>query len=473
MKKIYLITIILHLTSSFSEEIINECKIFKNDVLELNKNGILSSSNASSNFSHGIEIEFDEEENNFYISDIHPSLNEVDFYLYDEIEVINDLKADFLSQGDFFNELDKGEIKLKLKNYEEIYEFRKKDFPYFELFFSAELSSLTRIDSKTSSFIADVNTITYWNDNRLNKIGYEIYNQLNNKEETSGFFCLLDEKFFNDLQYPIPLIEPSRYSPNSELTDRSFFKMEYYPPDLCDETCNEKEKKIGQVIFEKEKRFLGEFFSKKLELSLYPFDNQFIYLDFKIRQYGDVPYRATINPIGSEFIEQSKDLLEIPEWKIENSTFGYDEYYDPYWQAYFKYPFLELKIDRANSYYIFKIFIPILVLVLISWSTLWLHPKELESRFTVSIVCLLSLIAYNFVIDEDLPKLEYLTFMDSFILLSYLFAGIPTLLTVISGSLLNQEREKISLIIDKRSRDSLIIIYMLCIIFIWYSYNIL
>ena len=53
----------------------------------------------------------------------------------------------------------------------------------------------------------------------------------------------------------------------------------------------------------------------------------------------------------------------------------------------------------------------------------WLDPKEVRSKLTISIVCLLSLIAYNFVIDNELPKLEYLTIMDWIILSSYLFAS--------------------------------------------------
>ena len=47
-------------------------------------------------------------------------------------------------------------------------------------------------------------------------------------------------------------------------------------------------------------------------------------------------------------------------------------------------------------------------------------------------MCLLALIAYNFIIDEDLPKLAYLTFLDAFILLSYFFTGIATVLCVYS-----------------------------------------
>ena len=40
-------------------------------------------------------------------------------------------------------------------------------------------------------------------------------------------------------------------------------------------------------------------------------------------------------------------------------------------------------------------------------------------------VCLLSLIAYNFVVDKDIPKLGYLTIMDYIILVSYFFQEYP------------------------------------------------
>ena len=60
----------------------------------------------------------------------------------------------------------------------------------------------------------------------------------------------------------------------------------------------------------------------------------------------------------------------------------------------------------------------------------FIRPQDLESRLTISIVVFLSLIAYNFVVSDDLPKIGYLTFMDRFILVSYIFAGIPTIQTV-------------------------------------------
>ena len=72
---------------------------------------------------------------------------------------------------------------------------------------------------------------------------------------------------------------------------------------------------------------------------------------------------------------------------------------------------------------------------MICWSVLWITPSELESRLTITIVCLLSLIAYNFVIDEDLPKLSYLTVMDYIILLSYFYAAVPNFISIASFKL--------------------------------------
>ena len=93
---------------------------------------------------------------------------------------------------------------------------------------------------------------------------------------------------------------------------------------------------------------------------------------------------------------------------------------------------ITIEIERDYQYYVFKVISPIVLILLVCWSVFWIHPRELESKLTITIVCLLSLIAYNFVIDEDLPKLNYLTIMDYVILLSYIFATIPNFLSIIA-----------------------------------------
>jgi hypothetical protein len=77
---------------------------------------------------------------------------------------------------------------------------------------------------------------------------------------------------------------------------------------------------------------------------------------------------------------------------------------------------------------------------MVCWSAVWIDPKEIESRLTITIVCLLSLIAYNFVIDSDMPKLEYLTIMDYIILISYVYAAIPNFLSIYSFQLIKKNK---------------------------------
>ena len=96
-----------------------------------------------------------------------------------------------------------------------------------------------------------------------------------------------------------------------------------------------------------------------------------------------------------------------------------------------------------------------------------IDPKEIESRLTITIVCLLSLIAYNFVIDSELPKLEYLTIMDYIILISYIYATIPNFLSVISFNLIKKDKlltEKLENYEKKMGLPSYLLIIFLIIV---------
>ncbi len=91
---------------------------------------------------------------------------------------------------------------------------------------------------------------------------------------------------------------------------------------------------------------------------------------------------------------------------------------------------LVIEIKRNSAHYVFKIIIPVFLILCVAWSVLWIPTYKLDARLTTSIVALLALIAYNFVFEGDIPKLEYLTNLDKFILLSYVFCCIPTFSSV-------------------------------------------
>ena len=90
------------------------------------------------------------------------------------------------------------------------------------------------------------------------------------------------------------------------------------------------------------------------------------------------------------------------------------------------------ELDRKYFYYVLKIVIPVVFLVWLSFSVFYIRAIELESKLAVSMGSLLTLVAYNFVFGDDVPKLNYITVLDAWILLSYLFAGLSTMITVYS-----------------------------------------
>ena len=181
-------------------------------------------------------------------------------------------------------------------------------------------------------------------------------------------------------------------------------------------------------------------FQNNFNLKTFPFDKQKLKIFLYNNLFDVNERRSSISSLTSKEANQFTGLNTISGWDIDSINLEYQfkekvssrKLYDGI--AY------EINISRKSGYYVFKIIFPILLILMICWSAVWINPKEIESRLTITIVCLLSLIAYNFVIDSDLPKLEYLTIMDYIILISYVYAAIPNFLSIYSFQLLKKNK---------------------------------
>ncbi len=66
-------------------------------------------------------------------------------------------------------------------------------------------------------------------------------------------------------------------------------------------------------------------------------------------------------------------------------------------------------------------FVPLLLMVILSWTVFWIESSELNSQVDISATTILTVIAFAFAIQANLPKVPYLTFIDVFFLVCYLF----------------------------------------------------
>ena len=198
-------------------------------------------------------------------------------------------------------------------------------------------------------------------------------------------------------------------------------------------------------------------FKARFDFKRFPFDSQILtyelwseYPSFMVEINADEPGMSEYKETKYAFENGDQEGITIPGWKLESVDYENYSYVENDGYPYTGF-ILQLEVSRQSSYYLFKIILPIMFILVISWSVFWVRGSQLEAKVNVTIVCLLSLIAYNFIIDEDLPKLPYLTFLDSFILLSYFYTGIATILCVTSFVQKLKSGKDLS-IIDKKAQ---------------------
>ena len=83
---------------------------------------------------------------------------------------------------------------------------------------------------------------------------------------------------------------------------------------------------------------------------------------------------------------------------------------------------------RHIDYYVLRIFIPLTVILLVSWATFYL--RDFGKRIDVGGANLLVLVAFNFTISDNLPQLGYLTFLDAILVVTFVLTGLVIIVNV-------------------------------------------
>ena len=146
------------------------------------------------------------------------------------------------------------------------------------------------------------------------------------------------------------------------------------------------------------------------DYSNFPFDKQ----NFKIIFiFGHKDYRIIID---SKNFGVAKSKFSSG-WDFKNEKF-FTEPFKIADNRLFPSAVFEIEGKRQIEYYIWKVFFPMLLILMMAWGSLWIEPNagQLETRVSISITSNLTLIAYLFVLASMIPQISYFSKIDVFII---------------------------------------------------------
>ena len=166
-------------------------------------------------------------------------------------------------------------------------------------------------------------------------------------------------------------------------------------------------------------------FSSAMKMTKYPFDDHVLRFVIEDAEYGTEAMNYVPDPEGVSI----NDQISLPGYRIGKprmviedkaypTTFG--DLNNPETGAYSRVVF-EVPITRPWQYGVFKLFLPVLIVLMCSGLALAIDPTHTEGRIGLAITALLTMVAMQITTASSLPEVGYLTLLDMAYLLSYAF----------------------------------------------------
>jgi hypothetical protein len=208
----------------------------------------------------------------------------------------------------------------------------------------------------------------------------------------------------------------------------------------------------GMVTYRQ--RYVGAF-TQSLRLQSFPFDRQTFRVQLVAVRYQSnevmfVPDQVWLRD-GIKDGGGIAPSVTLPDWTIEKWELKPLVYALAPHHQYSSYVF-EFTAARNVSHYVLKVMFPLVLIVIMSWAVFWMDPIHSNAQINIAITSMLTLIAYRFSTDNQLPRLPYMTRLDAFILMGTLLIFFSLIEVIATTILETNHRAPLAKIIDRCCR---------------------
>ncbi len=169
----------------------------------------------------------------------------------------------------------------------------------------------------------------------------------------------------------------------------------------------------GSILYRQ--RYYGKM-ACRLDLKNFPFDEQV--LPFSVITLGNSPEQIELSFLHD--FSGSIEKFSNADWDIGTGS-GFVDVFKAYSSnkshKEFSLPITHFSFNakRHVFYYIWKVIIPLMVIVMMSWAAFYFEPEQIAPQIGLAATSILTLIAFLFSLGKILPPIAYLTKIDYYV----------------------------------------------------------
>ena len=217
----------------------------------------------------------------------------------------------------------------------------------------------------------------------------------------------------------------------------------------------------GQVKYFQ--RYSGTFATYH-NLRNFPFDKQSFRISLLPIQWSEEEVQLVVD----EKMTGYENLLNISDWTIEGVEATIGRRYNKALEIFSPRYDFNISAERIKSYYLWKVIMPLFLIVAMSWCVFWINPALYGPQIGLSATSMLTLIAFIFATTNMVPRLGYLTLLDQFIVSSTILVFLALIESLITINLVSKEKTQLAEQIDVISRFVFPIVFGISIVKIFF-----
>lgn len=181
----------------------------------------------------------------------------------------------------------------------------------------------------------------------------------------------------------------------------------------------------------------------------FPFDQHEIALSFLPLENGEDEV-VLVN--DETFTGRTSREFNIADWTIGTVLPFVQSVYIEAYERKHSLLNVTLTATRNTGYFIWKVMVPLSFIVAMSWSVFWLDSARFGPQIGLSATSMLTLIAFLFATQAIVPRLNYLTILDKFVLGSTALVFLALVEAILTGYFIAKDREALAVRMDRVCR---------------------